>query len=235
MNKHLSLHISLESANNDLIDRLVETGLINKEYNLNNSKDYNLILKRIRDFWANHFLRNVYNFKLINSISYFDLWAYRAKQIGLINITEFHPDVSGKMVYPTSILYKNINSDEFKKLFKYPNEQMLYLHNPSFGDSFVSTLYESYLELKRSYSSYFVNLNDLRDIVCYKLKISNKKFAELLSEAYDLNLKGQLSISISLEADKLPSEKAVYLTRDPIYVAGKIRNIIAIEININKK
>ncbi|MDB5130844.1 MAG: hypothetical protein JWR02_593 [Mucilaginibacter sp.] len=231
---HLNKDVNLNFPNNDLVDKLVETGLINKDYNLKNSKDYNLIVKRVRDFWANHFLRNIYNFKNINSISYFDLWAYRAKQIGLINITEFYPNVSGKMVYPTSIIFRNVKSNDFKKIFEYPNKEILYIHNPRFGDSFVSTLYETYLELKRSYRSYFVNLNDLRDMVSYKLKISNKKFSDLLSEAYELNLKGQLSISISLEVDKLPSEKAIYLVRDPIFISGKVKNIIAIEINTNK-
>jgi len=232
---HLGEQINLNGPNNELIDRLVETGLINKNYNLNNPKDYNLIVTRVRNFWANHFLRNVYGFKNINSISNFDIWAYRAKQIGILNISEFHPGINGKMIYPTSILFKKIKSAEFKKIFEYPTGEVLYIHNPSFGDGFISSLYESYLELKRSYRSYFVNLNDLRDIVCYKLKISNRKFVELLEKAYELNLKGTLSISISLEADKLPSEKAVYQTRDPIYIAQKVKNIIAIEINTNKK
>jgi hypothetical protein len=235
INTHLGEQINLIGANNELIDKLVETGLIDKNYNLKNSKDYNLIVKRVRDFWANHFLRNIYGFKHINSISNFDIWAYRAKQIGILNITEFHPGISGKMVYPTSIIYKKIKSTEFRKIFEYPTGEILYLHNPNFGNGFISSLYESYIELKRSHRSYFVNLNDLRDIVCYKLKISNRKFVDLLEKAYELNLKGTLSISISLEADKLPSEKAVYIIRDPIYVAGKVKNIIAIEINTNKK
>jgi hypothetical protein len=232
---HLGRQINLNSQNNDLIDKIIETGLVDKNYNLKNPKDYNLIVKRVRDFWANHFLRNIYGFQKINSISNFDIWAYRAKQIGILNITEFHPGMSGKMIYPTSIIYKKIKSSEFKKIFEYMTGEALYIHNPSFGDSFISSLYESYIELKRSHTSYFVNLNDLRDIVCYKLKISNKKFGELLDKAYELNLKGTLSISISLEADKLPSEKAVYLTRDPVYISGKVKNIIAIEINTNKK
>ncbi|MCZ4221935.1 hypothetical protein [Pedobacter rhodius] len=233
--QHIGIQVNLNTANNELIDKLVETGLIDKTYNLRDAKEYNLIVKRVRDFWASHFLRNIYGFKNINSISNFDIWVYRAKQLGILNITEFHPGFSGKMIYPTSIIYKKIKSSEFKKIYEYPTGDFLYIHNPSFSDSFISSLYESYIELKRSHTTYFVNLNDIRDIVCYKLKISNKKFSDLLSEAYELNLKGTLSISISLEADKLPSEKAVYLIRDPIYIGGKVKNIIAIEINTNKK
>lgn len=233
--QHIGIQVNLNTANNELIDKLVETGLIDKKYNLRDAKEYNLIVKRVRDFWASHFLRNIYGFKNINSISNFDIWVYRAKQLGILNITEFHPGFSGKMIYPTSIIYKKIKSNEFKKIYEYPTGEFLYIHNPSFSDSFISSLYESYIELKRSHTTYFVNLNDIRDIVCYKLKISNKKFSDLLSEAYELNLKGTLSISISLEADKLPSEKAVYLIRDPILIGGKVKNIIAIEINTNKK
>lgn len=234
INNHLKKQINLHSANEDLIDRLVEIGLLTKEYDLINNDDYNLVLKRIRDYWLNHFLKNVYNFKLITSVSYFDLWTYRAKQIGLLNVTEFYPGVSGKMVYPTSILYGQIKAPEFRKLFEYPNEENLYLHDPKFNENFVSTLFESYLELKRSYSSYFVNLADLREIVCFKLKISYRKFVTHLDKAYELNLQGRLSISISLEADKLPSENAIYLKRDPIYILNKLKNIIAIELNTTR-
>lgn len=232
--KHLDRKMDLTSANELLIDRLVEIGLLTKDYELFSHDDYNLVIKRTRDYWLNYFLKNVYNFKLITSVSYFDLWIYRAKQIGLLNVTDFYPGVSGKMVYPTSIIYGQIKASEFKKIFDYPNRESLYVHDPEFNDNFVSTLFESYLQLKRSYSSYFVNLADLREIVCFRLKISYKKFVDHLAKAYELNLKGRLSISISLEADKLPSENAIYLKREPIYILNKEKNIIAIELNTTR-
>ena len=49
---------------------------------------------------------------------------------------------------------------------------------------------------------------------------------------YRLNLQSKLQIKIALEVDKLPEEtKAMYLTREPVMIAGKYRNIIAIDIS----
>ncbi|EXZ22228.1 hypothetical protein M086_4043 [Bacteroides fragilis str. S13 L11] len=44
-----------------------------------------------------------------------------------------------------------------------------------------------------------------------------------------MNLKGEIRVKISLEADKLPQEtNAMYLKREPILVNGKYKNIISI-------
>jgi hypothetical protein len=54
-------------------------------------------------------------------------------------------------------------------------------------------------------------------------------FDNFLENAYLTNLKGELKIQISLEADKLPHEtSAMYMKREPILINGKYKNIIAI-------
>ncbi len=64
-----------------------------------------------------------------------------------------------------------------------------------------------------------------------KLKISEYIFEGFLDHAYKLNLAGKLAVRISLEVDKLPEEtKAMYLTKEPVMVDGKYRNIIAIDV-----
>lgn len=230
---HLNSSYTLEAANDKLLAKLRDSGLIGE----NNSdpiltQNYNVLIKRIRDYWLNYFLREIYNIKV--SLSYFDVWTYRAKQIGIINTTEFYPSFSGKIVYPVSIIFNGSTSQDFKKLYTYFNDETLYVHEPkweSFQDMFIKEIYNSYFDLKRSNRSYFINLLDLSEIVCYKLKISYKTFTEYLGHAYQLNLKNKLGIKISLEIDRLPFEtKAMYLKRDPIIIEGKPRNIIAIDL-----
>ena len=74
-----------------------------------------------------------------------------------------------------------------------------------------------------------MSLHNIKEIVCYNLKISYEQFSEFLNIAYEKSLNGNTSYSISLEADKLPEEtNAIYIKREPIFVNGKNRNIISL-------
>jgi hypothetical protein len=229
---HLGQKIDLEEANKDLIKRIEKSGLISVENSNIINKNYNKIIKRIRDFWINYFLKEIYKFDL--SLSYFELWVYRAKQLGIINTHEFYPGFNGKIVYPISFIMKDKANNDFKKLFIYNNGNILYAHIPKWKDNqhdFVEILFKSYHDIKAKSKSYFINLADLRDMVCFKMKISEKTFTDFLKKAYLLNLRNLLKIKISLETDKLPEEnKAIYLKREPVLIGGKLKNIIAIEL-----
>ncbi len=224
---------NLAKENNELIDRLVESNLIPKSENANFPQEkYNVITKRFRDFWTTYFLQKIYDFEF--SMSSFDIWTYRGKRIGIMQATEFYPGFNGRVVYPTSVIVKSMKSNDFHKLYDYDDGFSLYAHNPvwdSNQEKFVDALVKAYFDLRRSYSSYFINLPALKEIVCYRMKISDYVFQNYLENVYKLNLAGTLKIRISLEVDKLPEEtKAIYLKREPVMVDGKYRNIIAIDV-----
>lgn len=233
ISKYLSQSRNLTEPQNIITNRLIEADLISaNEKNLINPNNYYIILKRIRDFWLNYFLKEIYEISL--SLSYFDIWCYRGKQIGIINITEFYPNFDGRIVYPISIISKGINNTDFKNIFTYKTNESLFIHEPSkdkIQHAFTRVLYESYIDLKHSNNSYFINIADLRDVVCFKLKISYRLFQELLELVYYLNLNNKTTIKISLEADKLPDEtKLAYQKREPVVIEGQLRNIIAIDL-----
>jgi hypothetical protein len=230
---YLGKEMDLRNVNIDLKKRIEKSGLIDPVSKSESIyQNYNKIVKRIRDFWINYFLREIYNFDL--SLSYFELWVYRAKQLGIVNTHEFYPGFNGKIVYPISLIMKDKVNPDFKKLFTYANGEMLYAHTPKWKENqhnFVDKVFGSYHDIKTKSKSYFINLADLRDIVCFKMKISENTFNDFLKKAYLLNLKNNLKIKISLETDKLPSEnKAFYLKREPVLIGGKLKNIIAIEL-----
>lgn len=230
---HLGTKIDLMEANEELKIRIEKSGLISQEKNSNSIyQNYNKIVKRIRDFWINYFLKEIYKFDL--SLSYFELWVYRAKQLGIINTHEFYPGFNGKIVYPISLIMKEKANSDFTKFFTYNNGETLYAHIPKWKENqhdFVDLLFKSYHDIKAKSKSYFINLADLRDMVCFKMKISEKTFTDFLKKAYLLNLRNILKIKISLETDKLPEEnKAIYLKREPVIIGGKLKNIIAIEL-----
>ena len=169
----------------------------------------------------------------------FYLWGYRARQIDVIQATESYPFINGKLVYPTSVVLDDVHSDDFSEIFCYSDGKRLFVHKPTLGDKeespyqnkFVHELVEGYFDLKRQVRYNFINLVSLREIVCFRLKISMHTFEETLNKIYRLSLSGQLRINISLEVDKLPEETSVmYMKREPVMVDGSYRNIIAIDV-----
>lgn len=231
--KHLYKEINLTEKRKELIIALIETELLPKGIDeFFKSKNYNAIINKFRRFWLSYFLNEIYKFEF--SLPAFEIWVYRAKQIGLLHATEFFPDFSGKIIFPISIIRKHSKSSDFSLLKKYENNDGLYLHEPKWEKNkelFVDALLETYISLKSKVRSYFVNLLDMREIICYKLKISESLFDDYLGKAYKLNLAGKLKINISIEADRLPEEtNAMYLKREPVLIDKNYKNIIAIDL-----
>jgi len=231
--------ISFAEANGQLIQKLIDSDIIGQRDGEEfDPKKYNAIIKRCSDFWTSYFLREIYGYDY--SMSAFEVWSYRAKQIGIVHVTEFFPGFTGKVIFPTSIVSNEIKSGDFTNIYRYSNKESLYVHHPPMRDDtreiFVKYLVDGYFKLRKSSRTYFVNLSSLRELVCFNMKISEFCFSEFLNSVYSLNLSGELAISISLEVDKLPEEtKAMYLKREPVFVGGKFRNIIAIDIAKGKK
>lgn len=240
IHRYLNRHINLSPQNVVLLNNLSKSNLISS-----NGSDkfdpykYNVITKRIRDYWITFFLKDLYKWAF--TMSNFDLWIYRAKQVGLIHATEAFPFINGKLVFPTSVILYGTKSKDFHSIYEYYDKQKLFIHAPENTEKnqeeFVKSLVEGYFDLRRSYyRSNFINLSALRELVCYSLKISSSLFEEFLNEIYKLSLQGKISIKISLEVDKLPEEtNAIYLKRDPIMVNGSYRNIIAIDVSKGDK
>lgn len=227
--------LGLIKKEEELLEKLKEDGFISD--NMNDSFDtskYYTLLSRFRKYWLNYFLKEIYNYPF--SYSTFSLWIERAKQIGIIYTTEFYPNFSGRIVYPTSIISTKVkNCRDFKELFSYNTGEKLYMHCPSIENninSFVEILHKEFILLQNSRKTHFINLTDLKERVCFKMRLPQFIFDSFLEYAYNLNLKNKLPVQISLEADKLPQEtKAMYLNREPILVNGKYKNIISINYN----
>lgn len=238
---YMSKKISLLPAEKILIDELIKEGHLPNNISVKNTdqRNYNSLIKRIRTFWLNYFLKSIYGYTF--SFDTFNIWAERGKQLGVLHSTEFYPGIDGRVVYPTSIITsEKVGNKDFIKVFQYENLEALYIHSPRWKternrELFVSTLVDSYFDLKKVRGNLFINLSDLKEKVCYKMRIPGYIFDEFLQETYFLNLKGELHIQISLEADRLPHEtNAIYLKREPVLVNGKYKNIIAIDYKNEK-
>lgn len=224
--------VSLKNEEKTLINKLRSDKILGeKQSDTFNPQYYNATLSRFRKYWLNYFLNTIYNYRF--NFEVFNIWIERAKQVGVLYTSEFYPNFSGRIVYPTAIITNNTSNQDFKEVFKYNNGKKLYIHYPTwnneFQHKFVKTLLDEYFIIQKTRLTHFINLSDLKERVCFKLRIPNFVFDEFLEKAYTLNLQGKLPIQISLEADKLPHEtNAMYLKREPISVNGKLKNIIAI-------
>jgi hypothetical protein len=232
---HLRVQRDLKSKNAELISTLRAESLLSSNPNDRfDPKKYDVVTKRCRDFWIKYFLEDIYDFKF--SWSSFERWIYRGKQCGIIHATDYYPHFNGKLVYPTSVVVQKSDSKDFTRLYTYRDGFSLYAHIPKWDlnqNEFLKSLVDSYFDLRRSDRSIFISLPSVREVVCYKLRISERVFETFLDHTYKLNLAGKLGgrISISLEADKLPEEtKAQYLVKEPVMIDGKYRNIIAIDV-----
>ncbi len=236
--RYLKRNVDLTRKNQELLKKLTQDSLLPESSSGRfDPKEYNKITKRIRDFWLTYFLQELYECPY--SMTSFDMWGYRARQVGIIQVTESFPFINGKLVYPTSVILNHVRSNDFSEIYHYPDDMRLFTHKPTLGeeenspykDKFIDTLVSGYFDLKRRVRYNFVNLVSLREIVCFMLKISMHTFEETLNEIYRLNISGQLNIHISLEVDKLPEETSVmYMKREPVMVDGSYRNIIAIDV-----
>ncbi len=225
---------NLDAINKLLIDKLYDDGLLGTENSQNfDQTKYNSIIGRFRKYWLNFFLKNLYGYEY--SFDTFNIWVERGKQLGIVHSTEFFPDFDGRLVFPTSIIVKENNNSDLVQAFSYQNSEALYIHKPKWGnidnqDSFIDALVESYFDLKRNRRMQFIRLSDLRERVCYKIRIPSFIFNDFLQKTYHESLKGLTRIQISLEADRLPYEtNAMYLKREPVMVSGQYKNIIAID------
>lgn len=233
--KHLGQKRELRMQNQSLLLAIEKAGLLPTHDSPSlDQRRYNKIVHRFRKFWLNFFLQDIYECKL--SLTAFDIWIYRAKQLGIIHATETFPNFTGRVVYPLSVVTNAIKEyKDFRTAYKYDDKCLLLLHAPqsdSSFDDFVDKLAASYFSLKRTYRTYFLNLMAVREIVCYQMKISEYTFECFLGRAYQTNLAGQLKIRISLEVDRLPVEtRAVYQKHNPIVIDGRICNIIAIDVS----
>ena len=232
--KYLGKRESLKDANDQLLSKLIEDNLLKSEKaKFIDQRKYNLILGRFRRYWLNYFLKHLYDYPF--SFDTFNIWVERGKQLGIVHSTEFYPNFDGRLVFPTSIIVKKNRNDDFSEVFIYPNDEKLYIHKPSWEiinnqESFIDALVDSYFDIKRKRRTHFIRLSDLRERVCYKIRIPSFVFNEFLQRTYNNSLKGLTRVQISLEADRLPYEtNAMYLKREPVLVNEVYKNIIAID------
>jgi hypothetical protein len=168
----------------------------------------------------------------------FQVWCPRLDELEFIFYTDYHPEISGRVIVPCGAFRDQATAPPFEALPEIidPERRNLWLFQPRWqdiGQDFVEVLQSSYQRTAKKVGALYVSLLNVRDEVCRQLRLSSRLFDSLLQSAYRQTIKENSAfdtpISISLESDIRHDQwGAVGLNRRPVYVNNIPHSLISI-------
>ncbi len=164
----------------------------------------------------------------------FRVWCPRLADLELIFYTDRHPDVVGRLIFPTAVFRREAPQPLFEKLkdIQNPDEDFLWLHQPEWenqGELFLKTLVQTHRLISRHVGTMYISLLNVRDEVCRQLRLSAALFDKFLARAFRESLRPRAAWSISIESDIREDQRSGSgLVRRPVWIAGVPYSLIAI-------
>jgi hypothetical protein len=164
----------------------------------------------------------------------FRVWCPRLADLELIFYTDRHPDVVGRLIFPTAVFRQEASQPPFEKLrdIQNPDEDFLWLYQPEWenqGELFLKTLIQTHRLISRRVGTMYISLLDVRDEVCRQLRLSAALFDKFLTRAFRESLRPGADRSISIESDIREDQRSGSgLIRRPVWIAGVPYSLIAI-------
>ena len=164
----------------------------------------------------------------------FMAWCPRLEALEMIFYTDWHPQVPGRLLFPTAVFRPEAPGNRLELLEEivHPNGTLLWLHQPQWEDlreEFWQALVSVHQCISARVNSLYVSLLDVRDEVCRQLRLSATRFDEFLILALDESLYSKLPLSISLETDIREEQRSGSgLLRRPVYIHGVPHALIAL-------
>ena len=164
----------------------------------------------------------------------FRVWCPRLADLELIFYTDRHPDVVGRLIFPTAVFRREATQPPFEKLkdIQNPDKDFLWLYQPEWehqGELFLKTLIQTHRLISRRVGTMYISLLDVRDEVCRQLRLSAALFDEFLARAFRESLHPGATPSISIESDIREDQRSGSgLVRRPVWIARVPYSLIAI-------
>lgn len=168
-------------------------------------------------------------------------WCPRLEELELIFYTDYNTIIPGRIIVPVCV-FKNNQNDE--KNYEYIegvtnlNGDFLALHRPDwkeFRKKFLENLYRVYQERYLKNKSLYVSIQNVRDEICRRLRLSSACFEDYLSKSIKESLDGTINLTISIETDVREDQRqGAQLERKPVKINGKFTSLIAITKQNNK-
>lgn len=133
-------------------------------------------------------------------------WCPRLEALELVFYTDWHPWISGRLVFPVSVFRPIASAGRFEQIreIQDPDGAFLWLHQPGWPvlrSSFLDTLISAHRRIALATNTIYVSLPDVRDEVCRQLRISAILFDDLLKVALDELPAKDFPWSIAIESD----------------------------------
>jgi len=168
----------------------------------------------------------------------FGAWGPRLDALELLFYTDWHPYISGRLLFPCASFRYNADTPPFETIqgVKDPSGRSLYLFQPTWDyirQKFTNALVDTYGRMSKRVGALYVSLLDVRDEVCRQLRLSSTLFDYLLEIAYRELIRESISMgeidSISLESDIRHEQRSGYgMLRRPVYINNVPHSLIAI-------
>lgn len=161
-------------------------------------------------------------------------WCPRLESLELMFYTDAHPQIPGRLIFPTSVFRTSAPTSMFEQLnaIRNPEGESLWLHQPewnSIKDSFLKVLVQEHQRAYTRVGSLYVPLLDVRDEVCRQLRLSAACFDDFIEKALRESLSPESKLSISVETDIREDQRsAPRLIRRPVWIGGTPHSLIAI-------
>lgn len=133
-------------------------------------------------------------------------WCPRLEALELVFYTDWHPWISGRLMFPVSVFRPIAPADRFEQIPEIldPDGASLWLHQsgwPVLRSLFLATLISVHQRIALATDTIYVSLPDVRDEVCRQLRISAILFDDYLKLAIDELPAKDFPWSIAIESD----------------------------------
>lgn len=166
-----------------------------------------------------YLLKNQFD-NAFRNIPEFEVWQDRLFFLQAINYSRSFPLFNGSLLYSICSFEKSDEEAHYEQ-FTMPLGVKMFIHKPSWSDirvEFTEVLKRAYTKLSETKGLSYVRIADLRDMVCYRLRLHDSSFDNYMIEAIKESVKGDIPIRLSLDSDIYPGRD--HWKRRPLDLRG---------------
>ena len=159
----------------------------------------------------------------------FEIFCSRGSSLGLLNYTDHLEGALGRLVYATAwrpeFVPDWVRRGDIERLgTDSPTADTYCVHSPSWTTiraRFEREVFAAYEQLRKHKRSLAPPVADVRDAVCFRLRLSDHDFNRLLTRLYHHTMQADRGLGISLEADEIRESRGQQTTkRNPLYLSN---------------